>query len=247
LDILLPKLKDMGVEVQIVTSAVRPIPTDWAQMPNLRLVVSIDGLPAEHDRRRFPATYDRILKHIAGHGIIVHYTITRQLVSKPDYFCEFAAFWSARPEVRAIWFSLFTPQAGKESEERLTNQQRARVIQELANIRRSFPKVYLPDQALKVYWRPPASPRQCFFAQTTTCISADLQTRITPCQFGGTPVCAECGCFASAGLGAIGGYRVAGLIRISDVFDLSRNIRERFTPLHDPVLAGPPCRVLNKL
>ena len=29
-------------------------------------------------------------------------------------------------------------------------------------------------------------------------------TRITPCQFGGTPDCAECGCMASAGLEAVG-------------------------------------------
>ena len=31
LDILLPKLADMGVEVQLVTSAVRPIPASWRQ------------------------------------------------------------------------------------------------------------------------------------------------------------------------------------------------------------------------
>ena len=33
--------------------------------PRLEIVVSIDGLQPEHDVRRAPATYDRIVKHIA--------------------------------------------------------------------------------------------------------------------------------------------------------------------------------------
>src|SRR5579872_6396333 len=62
---LLPALDRMGVEVQLVTSAVRSIPADWAVLRSLHLVVSIDGLAPEHDKRRAPATYTRILKHIA--------------------------------------------------------------------------------------------------------------------------------------------------------------------------------------
>lgn len=78
LDELIPKLGAMNVEVQLVTSAVRTIPESWARIPCLHLVVSIDGLAPEHDRRRTPATYDRILENIRGHSIIVHCTITRQ-------------------------------------------------------------------------------------------------------------------------------------------------------------------------
>src|SRR5215813_8891649 len=51
LDVLLPRLSRMGIEVQLVTSAVRQIPTEWASIENLHLVVSIDGLQPEHDRR----------------------------------------------------------------------------------------------------------------------------------------------------------------------------------------------------
>ena len=64
-------------------------------------------------------------------------------------------------------------------------------------MRSTFPKVYLPEVVLKGYYAPPNSPRECIFAQTTNCISADLTTRIAPCQFGGRPVCSECGCIAS--------------------------------------------------
>ena len=55
------QLNTMGIEVQVVTSAVRPIPAEWTEFPNLHLVVSVDGLQPEHDARRTPATYDRIL------------------------------------------------------------------------------------------------------------------------------------------------------------------------------------------
>src|SRR5215471_5492640 len=72
LDVLLPKLAEMGVEVQLVTSAVRPIPAAWNALPNLHILVSVDGLQPEHDRRRAPATYDRILRHISGHRIVIH-------------------------------------------------------------------------------------------------------------------------------------------------------------------------------
>src|SRR5262249_31762704 len=124
LDVLLPRLDKMGIEVQLVTSAVRPIPPEWAQIEALHLVVSIDGLQPDHDRRRAPATYDRILQNIVGHSIIVHCTVTHQMVARPGSFEEFLSFWSARSEVRKIWFSLFTPQVGEDAEEILSADER---------------------------------------------------------------------------------------------------------------------------
>jgi len=228
LDSLLPKLADMKIEVQLVTSAVRSIPITWAAVPNLHLVVSIDGLQPEHDRRRSPATYDRILRHISGHQIIVHCTVTRQLLCRPDYLHDFASFWSERPEVRKIWFSLFTPQEGDECEERLTAQDRTDVVREIGRLRASFPKLHMPTVVLDGYLSAPNSPRECLFAQMTNCISADLTTRIEPCQFGGRPVCSECGCIASAGLASIGRYKLASLVPVSAVFSLSKRLGDHF-------------------
>lgn len=229
LDVLLPQLAAMGIEVQLVTSAVRPIPAAWSKLPNLSLAVSIDGLQPEHDRRRAPATYERILKHIGGHRIIVHCTITRQLLQRRDYLREFADFWSARREVRKIWFSLYTPQEGDENAERLTPADRRSVIAELAGLRERFEKVELQTSVLEGLLHPPSSPEQCIFAQSTTCISADLTTPISPCQFGGHPVCSECGCMASAGLVALGRYRLAGIVPIHEIFSVSKRIGERFS------------------
>jgi MoaA/NifB/PqqE/SkfB family radical SAM enzyme len=224
---LLPKLERMRVEVQLVTSAVRPIPAEWAGLRCLHLVVSVDGLAPEHDRRRAPATYSRILQNISGHRVIVHCTITRQQVLRKGYLAEFARFWSECSEARKIWFSLFTPQVGNDSAERLTNDDRARALAELANLAQRFPKVHLPQEVLDGYLRPPASPAECIFAQSTLCLSADLATRITPCQFGGKPVCSECGCLASAGMTAIGRYKLAGIVPVAHLFSISRRLGER--------------------
>ena len=103
---ILPTLAARNIHTQLVTSAVRPIPSEWASLRRLQIVVSIDGLPAEHDQRRAPATYDRILKHIAGHQITVHCTVTRQQVRRAGYLEEFLRFWQANVDTRMIWVKL---------------------------------------------------------------------------------------------------------------------------------------------
>ncbi len=227
LNMLLPELAALGIEVQLVTSAFRPIPLEWGALNNLHLVVSIDGLRAEHDKRRSPATYERILKHIAGHRITVHCTITRHMLRGADYFREFAQFWSERREVTKIWFSLFTPQQDEIREERLTAEDRLAVLGQLEHLRGSFPKIYLPNAVLDGYRHPPDNPESCIFAQATSCVSCDLTTRITPCQFGGQPVCSECGCVASAGLASIGKYKLLSVLPVSDLFRVSKRTGER--------------------
>ena len=221
LDVLLPRLSKMCLSIQLVTSAVRPIPPAWAHITGLSLVVSIDGLQPDHDRRRQPATYERILKHIASHTITVHCTVTRPMAGRPKYFEEFLSFWSARPEVRKVWFSLFTPQVGATADEILGPEERASVLAELARLRAAFPKLHLPDAVIEGYRNPPRSPAECNFARTTLNFTADLKNRITPCQFGGNPDCRQCGCMASAGLKAVGDYRLLGLVRLRSLYEAS--------------------------
>jgi sulfatase maturation enzyme AslB (radical SAM superfamily) len=224
LDVLLPKLAERGIYTQVVTSAVRPIPAAWALIPRFQLVVSIDGLQPEHDARRTPATYDRILKHIVGQQITVHCTVTRQQVQRDGYLEDFTKFWSANPHVRQLWFSLYTPQVGEVAPEILTHHDRERVIAALMSLRSRYPKISMPEGLVKQYASPPDSPDECIFAQTTTCISADFKRRITPCQFGGNPDCSQCGCIASAGLKAVGAHRLAGGLRVGAIFETSLKI-----------------------
>ena len=238
LNTLLPLLSKRGLHVQVVTSAVREIPAEWHTIPRVSLVVSIDGLQPEHDVRRAPATYDRILKHIAGHTITVHCTVTRQLVNRPGYIEEFLRIWSARPEVEKIWVSLYTPQIGEVSEERLRAVDRERVVADLMALRLNFPKLALPKGLIEVYANPPDSPDECIFARTTSTISADLTTRITPCQFGGAPDCSNCGCIASAGLAAVARHKLFGVVPVGSIFagslKVGRQVR-RMRPIEPSV------------
>jgi hypothetical protein len=107
LDELSPRLQAHGVEVQLVTNAAHPIPAHWAGRHYLHIVVSVDGLQPEHDARRAPATYDRILERNSGHRVIIHSTVTKQMVIRRDYLKDFSLYWSRRPEVRKIWFSVY--------------------------------------------------------------------------------------------------------------------------------------------
>lgn len=221
LDVLLPKLTSMGVHTQLVTSAVRPIPENWAGMPKLQVVVSIDGLAPEHNVRRAPATYDRILKHIKGQQITVHCTITRQQ-SRPGYVTEFTEFWAAQPDVKRIWFSLYTPQKGEVADEILQPEDRRRAVREIQALYGTHPKLHdMIPSVLEGFLRPPQTPEECIFAKTTECISADLKKRITPCQYGGDPDCTQCGCIASMGLDALGRYKLGGVVPLKTIFNAS--------------------------
>src|SRR5579872_5652957 len=174
LNTILPMLSARGIHAQLVTSAVREIPREWHGLRRLSIVVSIDGLQPEHDVRRAPATYDRILKHIQGHSITVHCTVTRQQVNRDGYIEEFLKIWSAQPEVEKIWISLYTPQIGEVSEERLLPADRERVIADMMALRLRFPKLALPKGLIEVYAEPPNSPADCVFSRTTATVSADL-------------------------------------------------------------------------
>jgi organic radical activating enzyme len=224
LDVLLPQLSERGIHVQVVTSAFRPISPAWASIPHLRVSVSVDGLQPEHDVRRKPATYQKILRNIEGQHVTIHCTITSVVTERPGYLQEFVAFWSQNPAVDKIWMSIFTPQRGAKPVECLSAGQRRRVIDELLELRQSFPKLDMPEGLLREFLTPPKSPSQCVFARTTRTISADLKTRVEPCQFGGDPDCSQCGCYASMGLAAIGHHKVVGPLTAGHIFMASAAI-----------------------
>jgi sulfatase maturation enzyme AslB (radical SAM superfamily) len=240
---ILPQMAARDIHTQLVTSAVRPIPTEFIGLNRLQIVVSIDGLQPEHDVRRTPATYDRILKHIEGHQITVHCTVTRQQIRREGYLEEFLHFWQNNPHTRLVWVSLYTPQKGELSTERLTADDRRVVIAELRRLRPRFSKLQMLDGMLDVYANPPASPDDCIFAQTTQCFSSDLERRITPCQFGGNPDCANCGCMASAGLEAIGRHRLRGGLPVGKIFYASLKVGKAVQKLRDATIQPQPAPV----
>lgn len=245
LESLMPKLLSRNIHVQVVTSAFRPIAASWAGLEGLNVVVSIDGLQPEHDARRAPATYDRILRNITGQNVTIHCTITGQMMKREGYLNDFLQFWTPRPEIRRVWFSLFTPQRGDEAPEILTAEERRRAIDDMLLLRKIYPKLEMPEPMIREFARPPQSPDECVFAQTTRTVSADLKTKIVPCQFGGDPDCASCGCAASMGVAAIANHRLGGVIPIGAIFRASVRIGQAFAKPEPAAAAGPELKILQ--
>jgi MoaA/NifB/PqqE/SkfB family radical SAM enzyme len=221
LDRILPALNEMGVFAMVVTSGVIPIPAHWMEIPRMRVAVSVDGLPEHHDIRREPATYDRILKNIAGRKINVHWVITRPMLARAGYLEEYVAFWNARPEVDHIWVSLYSPQMGEETPERLAPVDRERIARELPPLRKKYPKLLIPEGMARAFVNPPSSPQSCLFSRMSANYSADLESRVEPCVFGGTPDCSQCGCSISSALHWIQDERIAGPLRVGHVVTTS--------------------------
>jgi len=244
LESMVPLLLERGIHVQVVTSAFRPLAASWADLPHMNVVVSIDGLQPEHDIRRAPATYERILKNIAGQNITIHCTVTGQMMKRPGYLREFLEFWSPRREIRKVWFSLFTPQRGDQLPEMLEHAERGRAITDMLALRQEFPKLDMPEGLIRQFATPPASPQDCVFALTTQTLSADLKTKIVPCQFGGDPDCSSCGCIASMGLAAVAAHRLGGIIPVGAIFKASIKIGQSRTR-RDPPAVEEPLRVLG--
>lgn len=241
LNTLLPELARRGIDVQVVTSAFREIPAEWSALPKLRIAVSIDGLQPEHDARRKPATYARILENIAGQHITVHCTLTSHMMQRAGYLEEFVRFWSGQREVERIWMSMFTPQAGANDPEILSAEQRAAAMAEILRLRPLYPKLDMPEPLVREFARPPRRPEDCMFARTTLSVSADLKTKITPCQFGGTPDCSNCGCYASMGLAAVANHRLPVVgVKVMPLFKLSAAVGAMRTAAPPP--ETPPLR-----
>lgn len=218
---ILPRLSDIGVFSMVVTSGVIAIPQEWMEIPRVRVAVSVDGLPEHHDDRRKPATYERILSNIAGRSINVHWVITRPMLSRTSYLEEYLSFWNQRPEVDHIWVSLYSPQMGEDSAERLTLSDRERIAAELPRLREFYPKLLLPRGVARAFVAPPESPEQCLFSKMSLNFSADLQSQVEPCVFGGTPDCSQCGCSISSALHWIRDIRIAGPLKVGHMVQSS--------------------------
>ena len=238
LEKLLPELERRGIHVQLVTSAFRALPAACSDLSRLSLVVSIDGLQPEHDERRKPATYERILSSIRESRVTVHCTVTGQIADRPGYMEEFLRFWSARPEVKRVWVSLFTPQQGAQGPEIIRPDVRQRLLDELERLAAIYPKFQMNAKMIAELRHPPQSPEDCIFARTTKSLSADLETQIGPCQFGGNPDCSQCGCVASVALSVVGHHKlVAGLTAGHLMYASERvgNFTRRFRPAPTPL------------
>ena len=224
LERILSALSAMDIFSMVVTSGVIAIPGHWMDIPRVLVAVSVDGLPEHHDVRRKPATYERILKNIAGRKVNVHWVITRPMLTRSSYLEEYVAFWNARPEVNHIWVSLYSPQVGEESAERLTVEDRTRIAETLPALSADYPKLMIPTGMAQAFLSPPQSPQTCLFARMSTNYSANLENQVEPCVFGGNPDCSQCGCIASSALHWLQVVNIAGPLKIGHVVKASLRV-----------------------
>jgi pyruvate-formate lyase-activating enzyme len=218
---ILPALSQMGVNTLVVTSAVIPIPKEWRSIPRVRIAVSIDGLREDHDKRRHPATYDRILKNIEGRKIDISWVITARQMERPGYLDEYLSFWTAKPEIDRVWLSVYTPQRGEQSQETLSAAQRRELARILPELKRKYPALLLVNGMEEAILTPPSNPAECVFSKMSLNYTADLKTRVEPCFFGGDPDCAQCGCAISASLHWIGQRKLVGPLTVNHVMKAS--------------------------
>jgi MoaA/NifB/PqqE/SkfB family radical SAM enzyme len=218
---ILPVLGRQGVYSLVVTSAVIPFPESWNAMPRVRVTVSIDGLQPEHDARRKPATYERILKNLEGRSFDISWVVTNQMMMRAGYLDEYLAFWTTRPGIGRIWLSIYTPQRGEISAERLTLASRARLFELLPSLKRKYPALVLPSGGEDAFAVPPAGPDSCTFSRISVNYSADLETQIQPCFFGGNPDCSQCGFAVSAGLHWMHNRKIAAGLKVGHLIDAS--------------------------
>ena len=221
---ILPLLSEMGVFTLVVTSGIIPIPKEWMKLPRLRVAISVDGLPEHHDIRRKPATYERILKNIEGREVNVHWVITRPMLQRAGYLEEYVEFWSARSEVNRIWVSVYTPQAGEQTPEILKPGDREVLARQLPLLAQQHRKLLFNEGLARALLRPPKNPNDCVFAKMSSNYSADLETHVEPCVFGGTPDCSQCGCAISSGLHWIRTIKLAGPLKIDHLIAGSMKI-----------------------
>jgi len=139
------------------------------------------------------------------------------MLQRPGYIEEYIAFWNARPEVVRIWVSTYTPQIGKHSAETLTGADREFAVRELLDAKTHSHKLLMNDGIAHAILHPPSRPSECMFSRMSTNYTADLQTRVEPCIFGGSPDCSRCGCAISSGLHWLKDIRLAGFVKIENI------------------------------
>ncbi len=84
----------------------------------------------------------------------------------------------------------------------------------LAPLRKRYPKFLFNEVIARGFLEPPRDPGECLFAKLSVNYSADFQTQVEPCVFGGQPDCSQCGCAISSGLHGLRTVKVAGPVTI---------------------------------
>jgi hypothetical protein len=127
----------------------------------------------------------------------------------------------------------------------LTAAERVTAITDMLKLRKEFPKLDMPEGLINQFASPPESPDECVFALTTQVLSADLSTKVVPCQYGGKPDCSSCGCIASMGLAAVAAHKWGGFLPVGAIFSASVKIGRAWRMRGLPRNGAPELKILS--
>jgi hypothetical protein len=96
----------------------------------------------------------------------------------------------------------------------LTPADRVALARELPALARRYPRLLFNEGLAQAFLEPPKNPDDCVFAKMSANYSADLESRVEPCVFGGSPDCSQCGCAASSGMHWVRGVKIAGGLKV---------------------------------
>src|SRR5208283_5402563 len=116
------------------------------------------------------------------------------------------------------------PADGRRKSGAIVSGDRERVARELPPLGAKYPKLLIPEGMARAFVSPPSNPQSCVFSRMSVNYSADLESRVEPCVFGGNPDCSQCGCSISSALHWIQGERIAGPLRVGHLVNASLSI-----------------------
>jgi len=158
--VLIPLLLSRGIHVQVVTSAFRTMGPDLGESTAPARSRIHRWLQPEHDVRRAPATYDRILKNIVEQRITVHCTVTGQMMKRqdtwPNSWSSDAAPGDREGLVQPVHSSGWRSHAGN-LEFRGTCAGHADMVE----LRKQHPKLDMPEAVIRQFASPPHRPQDC--------------------------------------------------------------------------------------
>ena len=160
LNALLPILAERGIHTQVVTSAVRPIPLEWATLRRLQIacrsMACSPSTTSAASRRPTIASSSTS----TGTGSPCTAPSPGSRCSGDGYLEEFVRFWSENARRETIWISLYTPQVGEQSAERLDARRSRAVVATLPRLAIALPKMQMPQTLIDALADPPAVARR---------------------------------------------------------------------------------------
>jgi len=144
-------------------------------------------------------------------------------MKRPGYLAEFLEFWTPRPEIEKVWFSLFTPQVGDRMPEILSSEERAQAIADMVELRKQHPKLDMPEAVIRQFASPPHRPQIVFCAHDSDRCRRTCRPRSLHASLAGILI-ARPAMHRIHGLASIAAHKLGGILSVGTIFKASSRL-----------------------